>query len=87
MRILLPGNLTKKTFEYSFNRPVAARDSLTREGFVTCTVTAPEFEFRQLFYCQFEKTYELVIPQFEFKLPPPKQTQEELFGSFVVHGW
>jgi hypothetical protein len=28
-----------------------------------------------------------VTPQFEFKLPPPKQTQEELFGSFVVHGW
>jgi hypothetical protein len=56
MRILLPGNLTKKTFEYSFNRPVAARDSLTREGSVTCTVTATEFEFRQLFYCQFEKT-------------------------------
>jgi hypothetical protein len=33
---------------------VAARDSLTREGSVTCTVTAKEF--RQLFYCQFEKT-------------------------------
>jgi hypothetical protein len=29
----------------------------------------------------------VIIPQFEFKLPPPKQMQEELFGSFVVHGW
>jgi hypothetical protein len=28
-----------------------------------------------------------VIPQFEFKPPPPKQTQEELFGSFVVYCW
>jgi hypothetical protein len=31
--------------------------------------------------------FSVVIPQFEFKLPPPKQTQEELFGSFVVHCW
>jgi hypothetical protein len=37
-------------------------------------------------YCLLFKVM-LVIPQFEFKLPPPKQTQEELFGSFVVHGW
>jgi hypothetical protein len=28
-----------------------------------------------------------VRPQFEFKLPPPKQTQEELFESLIVYCW
>jgi hypothetical protein len=29
----------------------------------------------------------IVRPQFEFKLPPPKQMQEELFESLIVYCW
>jgi hypothetical protein len=37
----------------------------------------PPYNFNYVITC---------LIQFEFKLPPPKQTLEELFGSFVVHG-